>query len=76
MKNIHPTDVDIQQQFEQGASYLALSLAIFQARWRTKMQRDGESWGEEESGGDLPDEWPLEMSDWWIGQKKEVFISW
>jgi hypothetical protein len=39
-----------------------------------KAQSNVESWDEEASLEELPDKWPLELDDWWIGEKKQAFI--
>lgn len=76
VKRINSTNMDIQQELDKGASQFALSAAIYQSRFLMKAQSDIESWDEEASVEDLPDKWPLELDDWWIGQKKEAFIYW
>jgi hypothetical protein len=64
-KRVNSTNMDIQQQLDQGASYNTLFDAISQSRFLMRAQSDVE---------ELPDKWPLELDNWWIGQKKEAFI--
>jgi hypothetical protein len=76
VKRVNSTNMDIQQQLAQGASYNTLSNAIYRSRFLMKAHSDFESWDEEASVEDLPDKWPLELDDWWVGPKKEAFIYW
>ncbi|PYH86224.1 hypothetical protein BO82DRAFT_428680 [Aspergillus uvarum CBS 121591] len=75
-KMVISTNMDIQQQLDQGASYNTLDSAIWQSRFLMKAESDVESWDEEASEEELPDKWPLKLDDWWIGQKKEAFLYW
>ncbi|KAJ5158229.1 uncharacterized protein N7500_007880 [Penicillium coprophilum] len=75
-KRVISTNMDIQQQLDQGGSDNTLSSAIWQSRLLMKAERDVESWDEEASEGELPHKWPLKLDDWWIGQKKEAFLYW
>jgi hypothetical protein len=76
VKKVNSTNMGIQQELDQGASYNTLSSAIYRSRLLMKMHGDVESWDEEASEKDLPEKWPLELDDWWIGEKKEAFIYW
>jgi hypothetical protein len=74
VNRVNSTNVDIQQQLDQGASHFTLSSAVYQSRFLMKAQSNVESWDEEASLEELPDKWPLELDDWWIGEKKQAFI--
>ncbi|KAJ5370436.1 uncharacterized protein N7496_006528 [Penicillium cataractarum] len=76
IKTLNSTNVDIQQQLDQGASYNPLAAAIYKARELMKMDGGENSFDEEESEREMPEKWPLDLDDWWIGQGKEAFITW
>ncbi|KAJ5744223.1 hypothetical protein N7533_009093 [Penicillium manginii] len=70
------TNMDIQQQLAQGASFDTLVKAVHQSRWLMKMDIGVDLSDEEASKKEVPEKWPLDLDDWWIGQKKESFIYW
>lgn len=76
VKTLYSTNVDIQQQLDQGASYNPLAAAIYQARELMKMDGGVDSLDEKASEMEMPEKWPLDLDDWWIGQRKEAFITW
>jgi hypothetical protein len=73
---LNSTNLDIQQQLDQGASSNTLAAAIYQSRLLMKMDIGVDLSDEEASKKEVPEKWPLDLDDWWTGQKKEAFIYW
>ncbi|CEJ58948.1 hypothetical protein PMG11_07588 [Penicillium brasilianum] len=76
VQRLNSTNLDIQQQLDQGASNIPLLAAVHRSRLLMKMDGRVDSSEEEVSEKDQFEKWPLDLDDWWIGQQKEAFIYW
>jgi hypothetical protein len=76
VQRLNSTNLDIQQQLDKGASTIPLLAAVHRSRLLMKMDGGVDSPEEEAYEKDPPEKWPLDLDDWWIGQRKEAFIYW